>query len=252
MHERPRGPSWPFDDLKSFPVCGKTLAERGLGATYPWQVLDLMETILKEEAKAFTHPTATIHPTAVITGDVYLDERATVMEFVSITGPAYIGKDCVVKTGSIVRGGSAGDRCVIGQRSEIKGCALHSDVWTHGTYLGDSVVGNNVSFGTGSVTANLRLDEGTVQSAVAGERTDTGRVKFGTAVGNDVRFGMQVGINPGVKVGRGTMVAACAHLTGDVADESFVTMKNGHMHERPNATPVPPIAARDKFKETKK
>ncbi len=240
--------SWPFDDLSSFPVCGKTLAEWNESATYPWEVLNTLEKLLKEKLEPSIHPSVKVHPSAVIEGNVRIGEGTEILPHAVIVGPAYIGKQCEIRYGSIIRGGSMGDRCVIGAHSEIKACALHSDVWTHGTYLGDSIVGNNVSFGTGTVTANLRLDEAPVSSIVNGEKTSTGRTKFGTAVGNDVRFGMQVGINPGVKIGTNVMISSGVLLTNDVNDGTYVTMKNGHMHHRPNSTRVPSIAARDQFK----
>jgi len=215
---------------------------------YPWHILDMMDLFLKEKAKPFIHPTAVVHPSAVIEGDVYIDEGTQVLPHAVINGPAYIGKNCEIRYGSIIRGGSMGDRCVIGAHSEIKATALHSDVWTHGTYLGDCVVGNNVSFGTGTVTANLRLDEGHVHSHVKGQKTSTGRVKFGTAVGNDVRVGMKVGINPGVKIGNNVMVAAGVLITADIPDDSYATMKGGHMHLRPNTMRVIGIDAREQFK----
>lgn len=215
---------------------------------YPWHLLDMMEMFLKEKAKPFVHPTASIHPSAVIEGDVYIDEGTQVLPHAVINGPAYIGKDCEVRYGSIIRGGSMGDRCVIGAHSEIKGTVLHSDVWTHGTYLGDSVVGNNVSFGTGTVTANLRLDEGHVHSVVGGKKTSTGRIKFGAAVGNDVRVGMKVGINPGIKIGSNSMVSSGVLVTEDIHNNSYVVMKGGHMVARPTTTPVPRIDARDQFR----
>lgn len=215
---------------------------------FPWHILEMTELFLKEKAKPFIHPSATVHPSAVIEGDVYIDEGTQVLPHAVINGPAYIGRNCEIRYGSIIRGGSMGDRCVIGAHSEIKACALHSDVWTHGTYLGDSVVGRNVSFGTGTVTANLRLDEGHVYSMIGEKKMSTGRVKFGTAVGNDVRIGMKVGINPGVKIGSNVMVNSGTLLTEDVSNDTYVTMKGGHMHVRPTEKNVPMIDAREGFK----
>ncbi len=228
----------------------KVAEYRGLwnAVKYPWHILEMMDLFLKEKAKPFIHPSATVHPSAIIEGNVYIDEGAQILPHVIINGPAYIGKHCEIRYSSIIRGGSMGERCVIGAHSEIKGTALHSDVWTHGTYLGDSVVGRNVSFGTGTVTANLRLDEGHVHSSIKGQKTSTGRIKFGTAVGDDVRIGMKVGINPGVKIGNNVMVTSGVLVTEDIANDSYAIMKGGHMHIRANTTPIPSVDAREQFK----
>lgn len=221
---------------------------------YPWHLIPLMEVFLKGINKPRIHKTAKIHKSAVIEGNVVIGEGTRVLPNAVIVGPAYIGNNCIVGNNALVRGSSIGDGSVVGYNCEVKGSVLAGPVWTHMTYLGDSVIGRNVSFGAGCMTGNLRLDEGEIE-AFAGDhgketqRTKTGLTKLGLICGDDCRFGIQVGTNPGIRVGSGSFIAGDAYLGKDIPEKSFVTMKLGDLHIRENHTPVPGMEERKKYKK---
>jgi UDP-N-acetylglucosamine diphosphorylase / glucose-1-phosphate thymidylyltransferase / UDP-N-acetylgalactosamine diphosphorylase / glucosamine-1-phosphate N-acetyltransferase / galactosamine-1-phosphate N-acetyltransferase len=228
---------------------------------YPWHLLYLLPRFLSSIEKPRIHKTAKVHPTAVIDGDVILEEGVRVFAHATVKGPCVIGARSIVANNALVRASSVGKDCVIGYNTEVKGSVLGDRVWTHMTYLGDSVIGSNVSFGGGCITGNLRLDEKEILSAApaaVGARhavplqptmLPTGLTKFGLVVGNDVRFGIQVGSNPGVKVGSGTFVSGGAYLNADVSEQSFMVMKDGILTRKDNHTPVPGMDAREKFRK---
>ena len=205
---------------------------------YPWHFLPLLARALQGLKEQTIHPSVKIHPTAVVEGPVVLEEGVKVLAHATIVGPATLGKRSVIATGSLVRQSSIGSDCVVGYATEVKGSVLSDHVWTHMTYLGDSVIGSNVAFGAGTVTGNYRLDEGEIVSHVEGKDIPTGLRKFGTVVGSDSRVGIHVTINPGVKIGSGTFVSSAAVLQDDIPDKSFVTMKDGSVHVRLNRTTV--------------
>lgn len=216
---------------------------------YPWHVLNVSEFLLDEVAGQQIDPTASIHPTATISGNVRIGPGTRVLPHASIVGPCVIGSNCIIGNNSLVRGSSIGDDCVIGFGSEIKSSVLASHVWTHMTYLGDSVIGHNVSFGGGSITGNFRLDEAEISIAID-ETTvvPTGRTKLGLMVGEHCRFGIRVSCNPGVRIGAHTFVSGNLMLQTDVPDESFVTMKNGEILARPNRTKAPAPESRNTYR----
>jgi len=74
---------------------------------------------------------------------------------------------------------------------------------------------------------------------VGGKKIGTGRRKFGSAIGNDARIGMQVCTNPGIKIGRNVFVSGGATLADDIPDGMFVTMQNGEVSMTPNLTRAP-------------
>ena len=216
---------------------------------YPWHLIDLCEVLLEEITEGRTDPTAEIHPTAEIVGNVIIDAGARIMHNAVVRGPAYIGKNTIVANNALVRNSSVGDDSVVGYNTEVKASVLHSNVWTHMNYVGESVIGSNVSIGGGTITGNLRLDEGEGISIVKNEKIGTGRTKFGTVIGNNARIGIHVSTNPGVKIGAGTFVSSKTLISEDIEDEKFVTTKNGELHIRENRTKSSTPADREVFRK---
>jgi bifunctional UDP-N-acetylglucosamine pyrophosphorylase/glucosamine-1-phosphate N-acetyltransferase len=214
---------------------------------YPWHLLSVLPFFLSR-IQPFVSNKAVIHPSAVIEGPVVIEEGAKVMAHASVVGPCTIGKRSIVANNALVRGSSIGEDCIVGFATEVKSSILHSHVWTHMTYLGDSIIGRNVSFGAGSTTGNLRLDEGVISSIVQGEDIQTGLVKFGSAIGDNCRFGIHTGMNPGVKIGAGSFVSSGVLLHHDVPDGSFVSVKGGEVMIRPNRSQAPTPESREGFR----
>ena len=214
---------------------------------YPWHLLHVLPIFL-EHVSASIHRSATIHPSAVIEGNVTIEEGVKVLPQATMVGPVTIGKNSIIGTGALVRGSSIGENCVIGFGSEIKSSILAHDVWTHMTYLGDSIVGGNVAFGGGTITGNFRLDEGEISSVVDGKSVPTGLTKLGAIVGANTRIGIRVGTNPGIKIGEGSFIGGGLFLESDVPDGSFVTEKLGTIHVRPNRASAPAKGARNRYR----
>lgn len=206
---------------------------------YAWDPIKALPLFLRAIGEQTIHPSAKIHPTAVIEGPVLIEEGVTVMAGAIVSGPAYIGARTTIGYGAIIRGGSLGRDCVIGSGSEVKGSVLAAHVWTQGSYVGDSVLAENVSLGNGCNLGNLRLDETEVMSTVRGNKLPTGLRKFGAAIGEGCRLGFGVGTSPGVKIGRDSFVGSHALLTEDVPDGKFVQVKAGALEIRDNKTSAP-------------
>jgi len=213
---------------------------------FPWHMLDALPFLL-ESMEPRIDPTAQIHPTAVIEGPVVIGPGAKVFPHATVKGPCYIGARTVVGNGALVRNSSIGDDCVIGYNTEVQASVLHSHVWTHSTYLGDSVVGRNVSFGAGCVTGNLRLDEGEIQSMHKGNTMGTGRTKFGAIIGNDCRVGIHVSINPGIKIGRHSLVAGHLMVDRDLDEGNYARFKDGVLAIAKNTARIPDPVEREKY-----
>ncbi|MDD5026420.1 MAG: NTP transferase domain-containing protein [Candidatus Peribacteraceae bacterium] len=212
---------------------------------FPWHLLAFKDLLLAGIRQPQIHPGAQIHTTAVVEGPVILEEGVRIFPHATVRGPCVIGKGTIVGNNTLIRDASIGDHCVIGFSSEVKSSVLGHHVWTHMSFVGDSVIGNNVSFGGGCMTGNLRLDEGEIFSAVHETPERTGLTKFGTVIGNDCRLGISVHINPGVKVGGGTFVTGHLLLTQDIPDHSYVTLKDGTLVVTENRIRPPESSARE-------
>lgn len=188
---------------------------------YPWDVHKVFN-LLFSKAKKYISSSADVSKHAVINGDVIIGERVRIFDGAVVNGPCYIGNDSVVATNSLVRDSNVGENCIIGFGTEVARSVLGHDVWTHSNYIGDSVIGDNVSFGSGTVTGNLRLDEGEVEVIVDGKKINAHTNKFGAIIGNHVRVGVNTSLMPGIKIGGGSFVGAGIVVAEDVAENSFV------------------------------
>ncbi len=180
---------------------------------FPWHVLDLMQTALGMLGSRID-PSADIADTAVIKGQVVIESGVKILDHAVIQGPVYLGKNTVVASGALVRESMIGDRCVIGYATEIARSFVGDDCWFHSNYIGDSILGNNCSFGSGAVCANLRLDEKEIGAAK--------RKKLGAICGENIRIGVNTSIMPGVRIGSNCMIGSGLTLAEDLEDGKFV------------------------------
>ena len=65
--------------------------------------------------------------------------------------------------------------------------------------------------GAGAALANLRLDDGVIQSS--------GKNKLGVMIGMHVRIGVNASIMPGIKIGKGSFVGSGVVLDRDLPEE---------------------------------
>lgn len=216
---------------------------------YPWHLLPLLEHILGGIDGQQIHNSVSIHPSAVVEGNVILEEGVRVLPHATVVGPCTIGKNSIIGNNALVRGSSIGSNSVIGYNTEVKGSVIGHHVWMHSTYVGDSVIGRNVSFGAGSVTGNLRLDEGEIASTVKEESVPTGLTKFGSIIGPNTRIGIHGGSQPGVKIGSNCFVAGGHIVSRDVPDGQFVVMKNGEVVMKPNKVQTPDPEERERYRK---
>ena len=100
--------------------------------------------------------------------------------------------------------------------------------------------------GSGTVCANLRLDESAITSKVKEEVIQTGRTKLGAMIGDTVRIGVNASIMPGVKIGKGSFVGAGVVLGEDLNDGMYCRFTPTVMISQ-NSKKAP--ESRDKFKK---
>jgi NDP-sugar pyrophosphorylase family protein len=192
---------------------------------YPWHMLDIMELLLHGITTSQIHPSVQIAEGASIRGNAIVAEGVRLFPGAVILGPAYIGPGTILGNNALVRESMTGARCIVGYSTEVARSWLGDDVWFHTNYVGDSVIDTNVSFGSGTVTGNLRLDEGVIKVRVKGERVATGRTKLGQIIGSGTRVGINASLMPGVVIGRAAFVGPGIILNEDVPDGRRVTVR---------------------------
>jgi NDP-sugar pyrophosphorylase family protein len=152
-----------------------------------------------------------LSPDVHLAGDRIVIGRGTrIHPSVVIEGPIFIGRDVEIRPGAYIRGGCwIGDRCVVGANTEIKRAILlpHAKA-PHLNYVGDSILGDGVNLGAGTILSNFRHDGGAIRipASAEGPRLETGRRKLGAILGDGVLTGCNCVLHPGSIVGRGTQI----------------------------------------------
>ncbi len=167
---------------------------------YPWHVLAVNEELLSAIRQSEIH--GTVRAGATVDGILVLGEGSVILPGVYIEGTAVVGKNCKIGPNCYLRGcNSIGDSCHIGQAVEVKNSIFQFKVSAgHLSYIGDSIVGNRVNFGAGTITSNFRHDGKNHRSMVLGQLVDTGRRKFGSVIGDGVHTGIHTSVYPGRKI----------------------------------------------------
>jgi UDP-N-acetylglucosamine diphosphorylase / glucose-1-phosphate thymidylyltransferase / UDP-N-acetylgalactosamine diphosphorylase / glucosamine-1-phosphate N-acetyltransferase / galactosamine-1-phosphate N-acetyltransferase len=172
--------------------------------SYPWSLLSANELLLKrlDKGKSSISKDVTIENCAVLKGYVSIGKGTIIRSGAYIEGPCVIGDNCSIGPNCSVRPYTTiANNCRIGNAVEIKNSILMDNVnVSHLSYCGDSVLGENVSLGCGTVTANTRHDGASVKSMVKGKLVDTGLKKLGAFMGDGVKTGINTSIYPGRKI----------------------------------------------------
>ncbi len=174
-----------------------------------WQALDHLASYL--DSHQAWQILGEVAPGAIIQGPVFIGASTVVEPGAMLIGPAVIGENCVVRHAAYLRGYVLiGDGCVIGHCTEMKASImLDRAAAPHFNYVGDSIIGNDVNLGAGTICANLRLDEAEVRAVdVNGKRMLTGRVKLGAIIGDGARTACNTVLNPGTLLPKASKVKA--------------------------------------------
>jgi NDP-sugar pyrophosphorylase family protein len=231
---------WPLDIdiLSSLPSELQPSKEELTALRYPYELLELMQRILKERVRQTKiHPEAKLPDNSAkydITGPVWIDEGATINRFTILEGPLYIGKNAIVGDYSFVQESVVMEQSLIGMRDEVKRSILgvHSSA-PHSNFVSDSILSEGVSLG-GSVsvpfndeartgTSNRRLDRAPIiVHMLTGEEVNTQRTKLGVIIGKDTRTAGAVNFMPGKLVGRDCIIYPRSTIFENVPDGTSV------------------------------
>jgi len=210
-------------------VKGFTTTKKWIDVGRPWELLEINAFLLKDIKHTIM---GKVEEGVRIHGNVFLDEGSILRSGVYIQGSVYIGKNCDIGPNSYIRGNSYfGDNVNVGNAVEIKNSIIMENTnVNHLSYVGDSVIGSNCNLGAGTNIANLRFDDKPVMVSIKGQKTDTGRRKMGSIIGDRVKTGINSSFSPGVTVGFNSFIGPEVLLQKDVDSYKIVLLKQQH-HE---------------------
>ncbi len=147
-----------------------------------------------------------VHPLATVDGVLELGEGSVIKAGCVIEGHVRIGMRCTIGPNAYVRGEtSIGDDCLIGNAVEVKSSLIGNRVFVaHLSYIGDSVLEDDINVGGGCIMSNFRHDAGEIRMPWGGQLQATGRNKLGCYVGTGSRIGSKSVILPGRVIAPGS------------------------------------------------
>lgn len=195
---------------------------------YPWDVIDYilkdalkvdLEIFLKsnnrfkrikaaenfiEHKKIFVSKDTVIYPLTVIdasAGNVIIDSGTKIEPFTFIKGPVYIGKNCLLKSGSRIYGPT-----VIGDYSkaagEIAESVFHSYVnKQHDGFTGHSYICPFVNLGADTVTSDLKNNYSEIRMKNINDEVNTGMKFLGSIIGDHTKTSINSMLNSGTTTG---------------------------------------------------
>jgi UDP-N-acetylglucosamine diphosphorylase/glucosamine-1-phosphate N-acetyltransferase len=190
----------------------------------PWDLLEANRwalTRMKHKLCGF------IENGAHLIGPVTVAETALVRSGAYVEGPAFIDEEADIGPNCYVRPcTSIGRKVRVGNACEIKNSIIMDNSHIgHLSYVGDSIVGERGNLGAGTITANYRLDAGTVKMMVKDRLVDSGRKKLGAVLGDNVKTGINALLMPGVKVGNDSWIGPNLMVQRDLPPKSRVFLK---------------------------
>ena len=190
----------------------------------PWDLLDANVWALRRmEHKVMGN----VEQGAHLLGPVTLAETARVRSGAYIEGPAFIDEGADVGPNCYIRAFTTiGKKVRIGNACEVKNSIIMDGTHVgHLSYLGDSILCEHCNLGAGTITANLRFDDGSIKMLVKDQIVDTGRRKLGAILGANVKTGVGALLMPGVKLGNDSWVGPGAIVERDLPAKSMAFMK---------------------------
>lgn len=162
----------------------------------PWELLD---TAAAELAAMPADIRGTVHPQATVAGVLQLGEGSCILPGTVIEGHVRIGRNCTVGPHAYIRGCTViEDNCRIGHAVEVKSSIIRRGTCVaHLSYVGDSILEEDVNLGGGCICSNFRHDAGNIRMPHGGVLTDSGRNKLGCVIGAHSRIGCNCTILPG-------------------------------------------------------
>ena len=181
-----------------------------LDIVYPWEILKANRIILDSWSESSIAKSAIMESNVTMQGVVNIEEGVVIKAGAVLEGPCSIGKGSYIGNNSLIRSyTSLGNNCSIGYGVELKNCVvLDKSGIGRLSFVGDSVIGENVDIGAGCMTVNRNLGWEKVQIKNGKAVLPSGLKKLGAFIGDNVIIGAGNTIPPGIVISPGKTLSA--------------------------------------------
>ncbi len=179
-----------------------------LDIVYPWEILTANRIIMDSWESSSISKSAVLESNVTIQGTVHIEDNVVIKAGAVLEGPCYIGEGVYIGNNTLIRSyTSMGSNCSVGYGVELKNCVVqsHSHIGRL-SFIGDSVLGENVDIGAGTMTVNRHLDWETVKWKQGKKPIDTKRTKLGSFIGDNAIVGAGNTIQPGTVIPPGKVL----------------------------------------------
>ena len=194
-------------------ISAKEVDDFWLDVVYPWDILSLNDAVLRQIPASLG---GTIEKGASLKGVGSVGKDTVIRSNSYITGPVVIGKGCDIGPNvCILPATSVGDNVVISPFTQIK----------------NSVIGDDVNIGPGSIIQDSVIDKGCVIGghfvACSGEAEvkiddEYHQANIGVMLGESCGLGNSVVAQPGTIVGNYSQIQSLKLVSGRLPDRSLV------------------------------
>lgn len=179
----------------------RLIAEEGLYASiweggwvdacYPWDILRANRMVMDSWQSAELDRSVQLRGDVQLRGPVRVEEDVVVESGTVMVGPCFIGRRSFVGNNVLIRPYTCvGPESTVGYGVELKNCVLFGRAKVGRlSFVGDSVVGEDVEVGSGTMTINNYLDRSPILCRVNGQEIGTGLPKLGAFIGDGARVG---------------------------------------------------------------
>jgi bifunctional UDP-N-acetylglucosamine pyrophosphorylase/glucosamine-1-phosphate N-acetyltransferase len=108
------------------------------------------------------------------------------------------------------------------------------------SYVGDSIISNNCSFGAGTITANFRFDEEPINVYIRGKKSSSGLDKLGVIMGDNCKTGINSCMMPGVRIGPNSVIGPGVTLHEDLEPNKMILLKENDYLMKENTISLSP------------
>lgn len=158
--------------------------------------------------KTMVSASAVIEDNVTVKGPVVICNNVRIRSGSYIVGPALIGDNSLIGPNCFLNGNLViGPDAKITQGAELKNALLKRNVaMYHFSYIGDSLIGENVNVAAGVITAVQRFDKADIRLHLSSSKLETSCSKYGAIIGDNVQLGVGTIILPGRTIAPGATV----------------------------------------------
>nr|WP_321411273.1 hypothetical protein [uncultured Allomuricauda sp.] len=176
-----------------------------------WTLFNKIQQALNE-IPSYISPKAYIDKTALIKGNVIIEDGAQIFPYTTIQGPAYIGKNCVIGNFSFIRGNCfLSENTLLGNHSYCyKMIAGLSSRIAHFCHLSYSILGYNSIASAYVITAVVKANR---------KKMKIGKdefLKFGSIIGSNTHISPFCVISPNIHIGNNCFIGSHTIINKDL------------------------------------